>query len=78
MTLIGLTCIACALLEKSAENTVVKHLATSAVCATCVYVGGKISYDAASKLVEMVSKPVKEGAKTGKEAALEKLKNGGK
>ena len=77
-TLIGITCIACGLLEKMAENTAVKQLATSLVCAACVCVGGKISYDAASKFVDMVAHPVQEAAKIGKEAALDKLKKGGK
>lgn len=78
LSLLALACLVCDLLEKSAENTAVKHLATSLVCGACVCLGVKITYNSVSKFVEIVSKPVKEGAKIGKEAALDKLKNGGK
>jgi hypothetical protein len=78
LTLIGITCLACALLEKTADNTAVKHLATSLVCGTCVCIGSKITYASASKFVDIISKPVKETARIGKEKALDKLKKNGK
>jgi hypothetical protein len=72
--LIGITCLACALLEKTVDNIVVKHLATALVCGACACVGGKMSYDAASKFLNLISKPVKEAARIGNENALNQLK----
>jgi hypothetical protein len=43
-----------------------------------VCIGVKITYDSASKFIEIISKPIKETERIGKEKALDQLKKGGK
>jgi hypothetical protein len=74
LTVLGLVCLTCAALENVVENNAFKHVVTALVCGACTVYGGKLTYQAASKIVEGLKSPVKEVAKIGKEKALEELK----